>query len=94
MTTGTLKKASFLEVVGDDHTGAGAAYAALGSAITQPLEMIIISSTLNDSVFLSINGSTDHIFVPSGSGAQNVVLEINFSANKQNTGRLELPSRS
>lgn len=92
MTSATLKKASFLEVIGDDHTGAGAAYAALGSATTKPVEMIVITSTYNNPVFLSVDGSTDQIFVPVSSTIPSLVLELNFSSAKQNTGRLELPA--
>jgi hypothetical protein len=91
MTTATKIKASFLEALGDDHTGAGAAYAALGTATTKPVESIIITTTYNNSVFLSVDGSTDHIFVPVDTAVTNTALTINFSSSKQNTGRLELP---
>lgn len=91
MSTADNKRALFLAAIGADHTGAGAAYAALGSAITKPVEMIIINTTYNNSVFLSVNGTTDHIFVPINTAAPNTTMTINFSSAKQNTGRLELP---
>lgn len=91
MTTATLQKVKFLEAVGDDHTVVGATYAALGSPTTQPVVQILISTTYNNSVFLSVDGSTDHIFVATPAAIPYNTIVLDFSTNKQNTGRLELP---
>ncbi len=86
MTTAPLIRADFTAAIGDDHTGAGAAYAPLGALTSEVAQGIVISSTLDNSVFLSIDGTTDQIFIP-GAG----VLNIDFSALKQGTGKLGLP---
>lgn len=87
MTTATKKKAQFDALIGDDHTAAGASYAALGSPTTKSAVGIVVSSSYDNSVFLSTDGTNDHIFVPS-----NASIAFSFSANKQNTGKLELPN--
>lgn len=89
MTTAPLIRAAFTAAIGDDHTGAGAAYAALGSATTQVAQALIISSTFDNSVFLSLDGSDDHIFVPAATDSP-VVFNIDFSSFKQGTGKLGL----
>lgn len=86
MTLSSSIKAAFETLIGGDHTSAGATYAALGSPTTQIGQALIISSTLNQSIFLSINGSDDHIFVPGG-----VSIFVNLAANKQGTAKLGLP---
>lgn len=87
MTTAPKIRAQFLPVVGADNTGAGVAYAALGSPITESPVSMVIASSYDESVFLSIDGTNDHIFVPVDS-----IIEIGFSENKQNIGRLQLPT--
>jgi hypothetical protein len=85
MTTATKKQAKFDDLIGDDHTAAGASYAALGSPTNFSAVGIVISSSYDNSVFLSSDGTNDHIFVPS-----NASIAFGFSANKQNVGKLEL----
>lgn len=95
MTVSLKIKAAFSEAQVSDHTGAGAAYAALGSPTGQPIQSLIISTTLNASVFLSTDGSTDMLFVPqsaSGMGsASGHIFQIDVSGNKQGTARLAFP---
>ena len=94
MSVATKKRALFLTAIGDDHTGAGAAYAALGSPTTQPVEMIVINSTFDTPVFLSVDGSNDHIFMPVNAPGESTSFTINFSESKQNDGKLQLPART
>ena len=82
MTYNKFIKVGFGTVQGDDHTGAGASYAALGSPTSNPSYAIVISSSYDTSVFLSIDGSTDHIFVP-----PSMMKRIDFGSNKEGTGK-------
>lgn len=86
MTYSRFIRVGFDAVVGAAHGGAGASYAALGSATTNPVYSIIISSTYNQSVFLSIDGTTDHLFIPSAT-----VVPVEFGSNKEGTGKFILP---
>lgn len=90
MTTAPLIRAYFTAAIGDDHTGAGAAYAALGSATTQVAQSLVITSSFDASVFLSLDGSANHIMVPPGDSGP-CVINIDFSSFKQGTGKLGLP---
>jgi len=85
MTTAPKIRAEFLPMIGDDHTGAGVSYAPLGSSITQTVVSLVIASSYDQSVFISVDGINDHLFIPMTS-----VIEIGFSENKQNIGRLLL----
>lgn len=87
MTIAPRIKAKFLPLIGSDHTGAGASYGALGNPLTQSPLLMVISSNFDQSIFLSIDGINDHIFLP----AQQII-KIGFSENKQNLGRLQLPN--
>jgi len=87
MTYSRFIKVGLEAAQGDDHTGAGVAYAALGSPTSNPAYAIIISSTYDTSVFLSIDGSTDQIFVPPSQ-----MERLDFGANKEGTGKFILPS--
>lgn len=92
MSTATNIKATFLTAIGSDHTGAGASYAAFGSATTKPVESMIINATFNNPVFVSVDGTNNHIFVPVSATVPTFSMVVNFSSSKQNTGRLELPA--
>lgn len=82
MTYNKFIKVGFSAAQGDDHTGAGAAYVALGTATSSPAYAIIISSSFDKSIFLSIDGTTDHIFVPPA-----MMKRVDFGANKEGTGK-------
>jgi len=88
MTLSSKIKATFAEAQVADHTGAGAAYAAIGSPSDVPAHLLLITSTFNQSVFLSTDGTTDMILVP-GSGG---VITLDVSSNKQGTAKLSIPS--
>lgn len=87
MTYTKFIRVGFDTAQGDDHTGAGASYLALGTATTNPVYAIIISSSYDNSVFLSIDGTNDHIFVP-----PSMMKRIDFGANKEGTGKYLLPT--
>lgn len=87
MSTPTQIKATFLAARTDDHTGAGAAYAALGTPISVSSLLLIISSTYDKSVWFSTDGSTDMILIPALT-----VVQIDIAGNKQGDGRLSFPS--
>src|SRR5579863_9398581 len=61
----------------------GATYAAFGSPTTLPLQWISIYSTLNDDVMLSIDGSTDVIYIPTG--ASSVTLNLGLFTQTSST---------
>ncbi len=86
MTAAPKIKAKFLPIIGDDHTGAGATYTVLSSPLIESVLAMVISSTYDESVFLSTDGVKDHIFM-----LPNAIMNIGFSENKQNIGRLQLP---
>jgi hypothetical protein len=44
--------------------GIGAAYAVVGTPITEAVEKIILQNNTDASVFISINGVNDHLFLP------------------------------
>lgn len=88
MTVSAKIKATFAEAQVSDHTGAGASYAILGLPSDVPAHLLIITSTFNQSVFLSTDGSTDMILMPGGGAT----LTIDVSGNKQGTAKLSLPS--
>ena len=44
--------------------GIGAAYAVIGTPITEAGEKIILQNTTDAPVFISLNGVTDHLFLP------------------------------
>lgn len=81
-----MENASFLTAISGDHTSAGAAYAALGSATTEFALSMTITCTFDQPVWLSTDGTNDHIFVPSvassGTAVVPVVIPINLSANR------------
>ena len=85
MTSAPKIRAKFLTAIGADHTGAGAAYSALGTPLSEAPVSFIISSTYDQPVFLSIDGTNDQIFVPIDK-----IIQIGLSENKQNVGRLQL----
>lgn len=80
-------KVGFEIAQGDDHTGAGAAYVALGTPTSNPVYAIIIASSYDKSIFLSIDGTNDNFFIPS-----NKMERIDFGSNKQGTSKFLLPS--
>lgn len=92
MSNVNLIKANLETAKTADHTGAGAAFAALGTATTQPAQVLVITSTYNDgsgnpiSAWLSIDGSSNQLLV---SGYQQIT--INVAANRQSTGQLAFP---
>jgi len=75
-----------------DHTGVGAAYATLGSPLSNAAQVLLITNTLNDgagnaiSAWLSVDGVTDQLLVP---GYQ--FISVDISANKQSNGQLSFP---
>ncbi len=87
MTYNKFIKVGFEAAKGDDHTGAGASYVALGTETTNPVYALIISSTYDTSVFLSIDGTNNHIFVP-----PTTMEPINLGGNKEGTGKFVLPA--
>ena len=76
-------RANFEAAKSTDHTGVGAAYAVLGAVSSFPTQMIFISSSLDTSAWLSIDGSTDMILILASSS-----VSLNVSGNKQGTGKL------
>jgi len=64
----TKIRADFRAAIGDDHTAATASYAALGTTDAEAFQLIV-TSTLNEAVWLSFDGSTDHLYIPRGSGS-------------------------
>lgn len=57
-----------------------ATYSSVGS-FTSPIEMMLITSTLDAAVQLSFDGVNDHIPVPAGSTVP-VFIPLNFKNNK------------
>lgn len=57
----------------------GATYSAIGS-FSSPIELLMITSTLDQPVQLSFDGINDHIAVPAGSTVP-VFIELNFKNN-------------
>ena len=86
MSQPTQVKANFEAVKTTTHAGAGAAYAALGTAFTTSPTALIVSSSLDETVWLSTDGTNDMILVPSG-----ICFTINFGSNRQSGGFLTLP---
>lgn len=92
MSNQNLIKASLETAKSATHTGAGASFAVLGTPLSQPAQVLIISSTYNDgsgnpiSVWLSIDGSSNQILVP---GYQ--TFSIDVSSNKQASSQLAFP---
>ncbi len=86
MTLAPLVRAAFLPLIGGAHGDAGGSYAALGNPTTQTVQSLSISSSFDNSVFLSIDGTDDHIFVDADS-----TVTLDISGNKQGTGKLGLP---
>lgn len=82
-------KAAFEAVRSAAFGSVGAAYAALGSATTQPAAFIIVSSSLDKDAYLSLDGSTDHLYVPAGAS-----FNIAFESNKASGSILQLPKGS
>ena len=64
----------------------GASFAALGSPLSNPITVLHIRSTLNQDVYLSFDGSTDHVYV----GAGDLVF-YDIGTNKYGGGKLLLP---
>jgi len=92
----TKIRADFRAAIGDDHTAATASYAALGTTDAEAFQLIV-TSTLNEAVWLSFDGSTDHLYIPRGSGSgggggsiSTPPIAIQFAANKQQDGRMSL----
>jgi len=89
----TKIRAKFGTAFGTDHTGVGASYALLGTLSTSALALYV-SSSLNDTCFLSFDGVNDHLFIGSGGGgganAASILETIDIGANKQDNGRLEI----
>lgn len=79
-------KATFLEAISGDHTDAGAAYAALGSALSAASSAFILSSSFNQTVWLSTDGTTDNILV-----IPDTCVTISIAANKQSQNQLAIP---
>lgn len=86
MSIATKIRAAFETAIGGDHTGVGATYATLGSPTTHTAQSIVISSSFNQSIFLSIDGTNNHIFVIAGS-----TISLDVSGNKQGATKLGLP---
>ena len=59
----TPSRASFDSAKSSDHSGAGASYATLGGTFNFPSFIMIITSSFDMSVWLSMDGSTDQILV-------------------------------
>ena len=78
-------KAALESAKSSDHTGAGAAYAALGSALSHSAVGLIVSSTFDESVWLSTDGTNDMILVPTG------VITLSIASNKQGISLLSFP---
>lgn len=58
----------------------GATYSAVGS-FSNPVELMMITSTLDAAVQLSFGGVNDHIAVPAGDTVP-VFIELNFKNNR------------
>lgn len=49
------------------HGSISASYAAIGSAITQPIRLFCVTNNTNGDMLFSLDGSTDQLFVAQGS---------------------------
>lgn len=90
MTSPSQIKASLAVAIAGDHTDAGAAYAALGTT-ENDAAALIINSSFNLSVWLSVDGTNDYILLANDALNPSYSLTLNFGANKQGTGQLILP---
>lgn len=88
MSSESTKKKVAIETVVIDFTDAGVAYAPIGVPTTRPAASILISSDVNAAVVVSFDGVNDVLMVSAG----NKIETLNFNANSQNDGRLELAS--
>lgn len=86
MSSPTQIKAAFETVKTAAHTGAGASFAALGTAFSNNPVALIITSSFDETVWLSTDGTNNQILVPATSS-----FTINFGSNQQGTGYLSLP---
>ena len=86
MTVSLPGRAAFEAVKTATHTGAGAAYAAVGTQLAHPAYSILITSSFDKAIWLSTDGTNDYLLIPAGS---NVAIDI--AANKQGTAILSLP---
>jgi hypothetical protein len=87
MTVSLPIKAAFEAVKTAAHTGAGASYATVGTALAHPAYALIITSSFDKSVWLSTDGTNDYILIRATS---DVVIDI--GSNKQGTALLSLPT--
>lgn len=92
MSNQSLIKAKFESAKTAAHTGVGAAFAALGTPLANPAQILLITNTCNDgsgnpiSVWLSIDGSTNQFLI-----AGDQQIEINVASNKQAASQLAFP---
>lgn len=92
MSNQSLIKAQLESAKTAAHTEVGASFAALGTPLANPAQVLLITNTCNDgsgnpiAVWLSIDGSTDQFLV-----AGNQQIEINVAANKQGTSQFAFP---
>ena len=86
MSVATPNRAAFETAKLADHSGVGAAFAAIGSALSHNAQAIIISSSLNTSCWISTNATDNQLLVIT---ADSIVIDV--SGNKQGTGRLSFP---
>lgn len=87
MTYSPNIKACFSEAQYSDPSGAQASYAPYGDPLASPAHIMIINVSFDTSVYLSTDGVTDMLLVPSGNG----IFSIDFGANKEGTSKLFLP---
>lgn len=69
--------------------GVGASYAAVGAALANPSNLLVLNNSLDVGVLVSFDGSTDHTFL-----AVNETLQISFGGAKEGTGKSSLPKRT
>lgn len=82
-------KATFATAIGGDHTIVTASYAAVGSRTTVAAIAMTVSSSYNLSVFLSLDGTNNQLFIPAGTSTT-----YNFGANQESQSILYLPAGS
>ncbi len=83
-------KAVFSPAQYSDPSGAQASYALYGDPTTGPVHIMLINTSFDNSVYLSTDGVTDMLLVPSGNG----IFSIDFGANKEGTSKLALPVKT
>jgi len=68
-----------------------ASYTALGSALSNPAVLLVFTSTLDSDVLISLDGSTDQVYIPTPPSGESVTISFELGANKEGTSKLQLP---